>query len=174
MEHRLHPSSYAMEAWMRRFTDIIGHVTGLLFLVMIILVTMQVGNRFTFKMAAPWTEELTRISYVALIFLGSVYAAIRSEHIRVAVLYETFPMPVRQGLHILFCVVSAGVMLAVSYGAYRYAHIGWTAALPTMQWLKMGYVQGLICVTSIAMAFAFASWAFRAKEPPRQVIAELE
>lgn len=159
---------------MRRLTDILGNVTGLLFLLMIILVTVQVGNRFTLKLVAPWTEELTRMAYVALIFVGSVYAAIRSEHIRVAVLYEAFPHRVRHALHIFFCLTSAGVMLAVAYGAYRYSHVGWTAALPTMPWLKMGYVQALICVTSLAMATAFFSWAFRAQEPPRQAIAELE
>lgn len=159
---------------MRRFTEFLGHVTGLLFLLMIILVTMQVGNRFTFRLVSPWTEELSRISYVALIFVGSVYAAIRSEHIRVSVLYEAFPPLVRQILHVVFCVVSAGVMIAVAYGAYRYSHVGWTAALPTMPWMKMGYVQALICITSLIMAIAFLSWAFRAKEPPRQVIVELE
>lgn len=159
---------------MRRLENTLGHLTGLLFLLMIILVTIQVGNRFVVRLPMPWTEELTRVSYVALIFVGSIVAAMRSEHIRVGVLYETFPAGVRQALHILFGLIATGFMVLVAYGAYLYAQIGWTAPLPTMAWLKMGYVQALVGISAIAMAVAFLVWTFKAKEPPRQTIAELE
>lgn len=159
---------------MRRLENFLGHLTGLLFLLMIVMVTIQVGNRFVVRLPMPWTEELTRISYVALIFVGSVVAAMRSEHIRVGVLYEAFPPGVRHALHIVFGLVATGFMALVAYGAYVYAQIGWTASLPTMAWLKMGYVQALVAVCALAMAVAFLVWTFKAKEPPRQTIAELE
>ncbi|MHA6689735.1 TRAP transporter small permease [Devosia sp. A449] len=159
---------------MRRLENFLGHLTGLLFMLMIVLVTIQVGNRFVIRLPMPWTEELTRIAYVALIFVGSVAAAMRSEHIRVGVLYEIFPARVRQVLHILFGLVAAAFMILVAYGAYLYARIGWTAPLPTMAWLKMGYVQALIGVCAVAMAVAFLAWIFKAKEPPRHTIVELE
>lgn len=157
---------------MRRIEMVLGYLTALLFIVMIVLVTIQVGNRFVVRQPMPWTEELTRIAYVGLIFVGSVYAAMRSEHIRVNSLFDLLPGPVRRGMHIVFGLASAGFMGVVAYGAFIYARIGWTASLPTVSWITMGYVMALIAVCALAMSIAFLVWAIRAPTPPRQPLVE--
>lgn len=157
---------------MRRLETALGYLTSLLFIVMIVLVTIQVANRFVLRLPMPWTEEMTRIAYVALIFVGSVYAAIRSEHIRVTSLYEVLPPAVRRGLHIVFGLASTAFMGAVAYGAFIYAGIGWTAPLPTVSWIKMGYVMALLVVCALAMGIAFLAWTIRAAEPPRKPVVE--
>jgi TRAP-type C4-dicarboxylate transport system permease small subunit len=143
-----------------------------LFVIMIVLVTIQVGNRVIVQQPIPWTEEMTRIAYVVLIFVGSVLAAVKSEHIRVTVVYEKFPKPVRRGLHLIFGLLSAGFMGIVAYGAYVYALVGWTAALPTVSWITMGYVMALMMISAIAMGLTNLWWTFTESEPRRMCLIE--
>lgn len=153
---------------MQRIENILGWITFLLFVFMLALVSIQVGNRFSFQAVMPWTEELTRVSYIALIFVGSTYATLRNEHICMNALYDTLPNVPRRVLRIVSGLTSAGFMIVVAYGAIIYAQIGWTAPLPTANWLKMGYLMAFVAACSIAMAIAFAIWAFRVPEPPSQ------
>lgn len=153
---------------MPRLEKILGHLTSLLFILMIALVTIQVINRFTIQQVTPWTEELTRVAYIGLIFIGSIYAAVRREHVRVAVVFDALPAIARRLLHVAFSLISAAFMGVVAYGAIIYAQIGWTAPLPTMSWLKMGYLMAMVAACAVAMAVAFFVWGLKAPESPRQ------
>ena len=66
-----------------------------LLVAMTLLVGIQVGARFLFSMGFSWMEELARVAFVWVVFLGAVAAMRRWLHIRVLAGLTLFPLRAR-------------------------------------------------------------------------------
>ncbi|GMG82120.1 TRAP transporter small permease [Paralimibaculum aggregatum] len=95
----------------------------LLLFVMTGLVLAQVGLRFLFGLGYGWIDELARLAFIWLVFLGAVVGMRRGLHIRVTLFIDLLPPAVRLPLTLFgelvlgaFCLVMAwhGVELVLS------------------------------------------------------------
>ena len=66
-----------------------------LLVVLGVMLTAQVIMRFGFGLGYSWIEEITRMLFVWVIFLGAVAAMRRNLHIRVEAGLLLFPQPLR-------------------------------------------------------------------------------
>jgi len=79
---------------------------GLLFLLLLVGVVQVVG-RYTGLVFVPWTEEVARLLFVWVVWIGAAAALLRGGHIRFDFLIVRLPAPARR-------VLGAGVMLGVA------------------------------------------------------------
>ena len=82
----------AMLRWLERGEELLG--VGLL-VVLGVLLTAQVAMRFLLGLGYSWMEEIIRMLFVWVIFLGAVAAMRRNLHIRVEAGLLLFPRPLR-------------------------------------------------------------------------------
>jgi TRAP-type C4-dicarboxylate transport system permease small subunit len=61
------------------------------FLGVVVLVFLQVLFRYLFKLSVPWTEELARLLFCWVTFLGAALAIREDEHIYVDIFFKKLP-----------------------------------------------------------------------------------
>lgn len=76
-----------------RFVDAkFEEILGVLALVVVIaLIFIGVVMRLGFHAGIPWQEELSRILYVLVVYLGASYGVMSNDHIRVSLVTELLP-----------------------------------------------------------------------------------
>ena len=82
------------------------------FTVMVIAVVVEVVARYVFHRPLLWTEEVAKLAFTWLAFLGAAIAARHHEHIQVETLVEFLPLPIRHGIGILMRVAGM-IFLAI-------------------------------------------------------------
>lgn len=90
---------------------------GLLVLVVLALVTFQVGTRYLLNSPVAWSEELARFALVWLTFVGAAYVASRGTHITVVVGDGLLGVRGRAVLQAFSSVVVVGVCVALLLNA---------------------------------------------------------
>jgi TRAP-type C4-dicarboxylate transport system permease small subunit len=88
-----------------KFEEIIGVV---MLATCLTLIFIGVVMRLTFKSGIPWQEELSRILYVMVVYIGASYGMKTKDHIRVTFVREMLPPLGRKIMETLTDVVWAG------------------------------------------------------------------
>lgn len=70
-------------------------------LAMLVLLTLQVITRYVFKFAFTWTEELSTIMFVWLVYLGCSSAVLKGQHLRIDLLLNAFKGTAKKIAYIL-------------------------------------------------------------------------
>ena len=127
-----------MKLILDKLEKIILAILALLFAVMVTSLFYQIVMRFVFESANPWSEELTRYSFIWMSMLGSSLATRRNRNMDVDFFVNMMPRPIKKintfvtkGLIIAFILViviygtslvgmthkqlSAGLLLPMSY-----------------------------------------------------------
>jgi len=146
---------------MKTLERVLNGAILLLLAFMIVMVTLQVINRYGIGLSLPWTEELARTAYVLLIFVGSSLAALQCNHVRVLSLVRLLPPPARRWLAIASGIASAAFFGFVAYGNWVYTVVNLDARFPTVQWLSIGHVIGIVLLSSCLSVALFLYRAFR-------------
>lgn len=71
-----------------RIFDILGMI---IFLTMFVSITLQIIGRNFLHIPMPWTEELSRILYTWLVFLGAIFITKNEENIKIEILFDYLP-----------------------------------------------------------------------------------
>ncbi len=77
------------------------HVLWLLVAVLTASVFLQVVSRFVLRYPLPWTEEVSRISFVYSIFVGATIAVRQETHLNIDVLLVVLPKGIARALTVL-------------------------------------------------------------------------
>lgn len=104
-------------AWLNEVEYAVGSVAllGLVF-----MLTMTIVARYIGGMSIPWTEEVARFTFIALIFSSISFSARFFRHIRVTFFVERFLSDhMRRAVLIFGDVIWLGFNGAVLYGAYE-------------------------------------------------------
>ena len=75
---------------------ILNSVIILIFLVMFGIVTINVLARYIFNAPIPWAGELSRYSFIGIIYLGAILAMKDEAHIGLDIIIEYFPIKLRE------------------------------------------------------------------------------
>lgn len=112
-------------------TSIISAFIGLLLAMMVIFVFSNVIGRYFFNSSIAWTEEITRIMFIWLIFLGSYLAYIKNEHLGLDILIIVLPKKISQMVLVLSNILVIVAIGIICYGGWSITahtfHSGWTS-----------------------------------------------
>jgi len=81
-----------------RFEEVIG---VLLLSVVVGLIFIGVVLRLSFNTGIPWQEELSRMLYVVVVYLGASYGMRSQDHIRVVVVFNLLPAYLQKILRVI-------------------------------------------------------------------------
>ena len=115
-------------------------VAGIVFWGFFVFILMQVFSRYVVHSPLHWTEEFSRVFYVAMIFLGS--AVVMDEQFRFDLGINFVKKHSLLGYKILNLFIDIVVSIVLSYlvvGSYNRTVSGWTKVLP-LTGIKVAYL----------------------------------
>ena len=92
------------------FEEIIGVI---MLAVCLSLIFVGVVMRLVFTSGIPWQEELSRILYVLVVYVGASYGMKTEDHIRITFVREMLPPRATRALEILTDIIWVGFNVAV-------------------------------------------------------------
>lgn len=98
----------------RRLTFVMEQLIAVLLVALIVSVSANVVGRSLLNHSLPWADELARMLFIWLIFVGAAAAFLRFEHIAVDILVRRLKPRAAYGLYLLqqlIIVVLMGVMV---------------------------------------------------------------
>lgn len=104
---------------MRSLGVLLEWMAGSLLFVLLLVGALQVTSRYTGLMFVPWTEEVARLLFVWVVWIGAAAAVFRGSHIRFDFLVERVPQSVRVGIGTLVTLSLAGFLILLVYQAYE-------------------------------------------------------
>lgn len=142
---------------MKRISDFLGKVIGACLLVaMVILVAItlwQITCRFILYIPVQWSEEVVRMAFVWLIFLGSAMACKEGTHLVLDVISQRLSQKNRLRLQTMVLVAMLAIEVIVFYASAQYVLRSFGKTLVTLpipsNWV---YMSGPI---SMALMFFF-------------------
>jgi TRAP-type transport system small permease protein len=102
--------------------------------VMIIIVSAQVFMRYVLNLSIDWADELARLCFVWTIFLGIPLALRRGGHIVMVLVLDRVTSGTRDLLYRAMCGLSLGMMLLITWEAWKATRESWHDVIPTLGW----------------------------------------
>lgn len=93
-----------------RFEEIIGVA---MLATCLTLIFIGVVMRLTIRSGIPWQEELSRILYVLVVYVGASYGMKSEDHIRITFIRDMLPPIWRKGLEVATDVIWMGFNLTI-------------------------------------------------------------
>ena len=134
---------------LRNFEEILA---GIFMTVMTLATVMNVGARYLFNSPIQWAEELSRYSFIWLVFLGAAICTKRKRHIAIDSLHLILPRRVRLLLLTLIDVAIIGLMVVIIY--YSWVLIG-SATHPTAELKVPQYMVYLVVPLSASLILIY-------------------
>lgn len=96
---------------------------------MVVVVSAQVAMRYLFNGSFDWADEVSRLAFVATIFLAIPLGIRDGTHVGIDLLVSRLPEGLRVGIARLMSLLAAGMMLVVFWTAIVVAVTTWSERL---------------------------------------------
>ncbi|QGU03456.1 TRAP transporter small permease [Corynebacterium comes] len=141
-----------MTAFKGALSKFLGIVSVILFAVLVLVTTWQVFTRQALNDPSTWSEELSKILFVWLSFVGSAFLFGERGHIAVDFLARRFRTSVQKILaSFVQVVILFFALVAMVWGGYLAASIAWSQNLTALP-LAIGWVYVVIPITGVFVA----------------------
>jgi TRAP-type C4-dicarboxylate transport system permease small subunit len=142
---------------MARLNRILDISAALLFAAALVLVNLQIVCRFVLSVSAPWTEEVSRLVFIWLAFVGASIGAREGSLIVIDTLPELIGPPWNAVMGPLVRIVSLAIILFLFAASLPLVQSVWPTTLSTVDWISNGWAYlaftfsfGLMTLYSIA------------------------
>lgn len=95
------------------------YLIGAILVALIVSVSCNVVGRALFNHSLPWADELARMLFIWLVFIGAAAAFSRYEHIAVDALVRRLPLRLAHMLYLLQHLIITGLMSVMIWGGYQ-------------------------------------------------------
>lgn len=151
---------------MRRLQTVLEWAAGSLLCVLLVVGFLQVVSRYTGLIFIPWTEEVARLLFVWVVWVGAAAGVIRGSHIRFDFVFERMPPRIRRPVE---CVVHIGVglflIVVIRYG-YEVAQSQATSTFLTFNLsVKYTYLSAVAGSALMLVGLVGSLWARRRGAP---------
>ncbi len=100
---------------------------------MVAIVSIQVFLRYGFNSSIDWADDISRLLFVASIFIAMPLAVKEGAHIGIDALVEHLPERIQKGFVRLIAVVCIALFAVVCWQAAFLVHDQWDENLPTVE-----------------------------------------
>lgn len=95
------------------------YLIGAILVALIVSVSCNVVGRALFNNSLPWADELARMLFIWLVFIGAAAAFSRYEHIAVDAVVRRLPLRLAHMLYFLQHLIITCLMGVMSWGGYQ-------------------------------------------------------
>lgn len=134
--------------------------------VMAVLVFGNVVLRYVFDSGIALSEELSRLLFVWLIFLGAILASVQRVHIGFDALVEKLPLAARKGLVLLTGALMLAACVMFLIGGWEQTKINLGNSYPVLD-VSYAWLYGVALVFGAGMFVAIAGNIWRALRAPQ-------
>jgi TRAP-type C4-dicarboxylate transport system permease small subunit len=127
------------------------YLSGILLFFMSLTTFYQVLARAVLQISAVWSEELARLSFVLMVFLGTAVLIKEDGLIRVTSLTDRIGKSTAAVLRIITGLAIVPLLAVITWGAWTNTRLNWNSFAPTVGWLRMGYIYLIIAIAGLAM-----------------------
>lgn len=146
------------------------YLIGAILVALIVSVSCNVVGRALFNYSLPWADELARMLFIWLVFIGAAAAFSRYEHIAVDALVRRLPLRLAHMLYLLQHLIITGLMVVMMWGGYQVLtrSSGRSAIMGVP--LSVLSLSLVLCVTFIAAVAIWRMWVSLSviREPKRE------
>lgn len=125
---------------MRAFNKAIDVLGYLFFILMLVVVLLQIVFRFLLNIGVPWTEELSRLSFIYLSFVGAAISFREKSLIKVDTIIDKARGAALTILTVVINVFVSIFIVMMFYGSLNMIGLVWPTYFATMQWLSNGWM----------------------------------
>ena len=109
-----------IDAFFERAAAVIERVLAFAFLIAVGLNFLNVIGRYVFGYTPSGTDEIQIYIMVWMAFVGAAVITWRNQHLRMDVLFQRFPEPLRRAVFVFECVVFVAVASFVTLQSFYY------------------------------------------------------
>ena len=138
---------------MKFFNKVFDTCGIIAFIGMVLVVLMQIICRFLLKANVPWTEEMSRVVFIYLCYLGTAIAYREKDFIVIDFLINKINAPVRKYLDIFISLFTFSFFIILLMGSIMMLVMVWPTRLSTVENLSTGvlYIPPIICCFGIVV-----------------------
>ena len=136
-----------------RVRKFIENLNAVILLCMFAITMLTVVFRVLLKIPASWSEDLAQYSFIFLVFIGSAAIMQDESHIKITVLIDRMSARVQKILRIIGRLLMLWFLTIFTLGARDNMRLNWTIELPTVAWMKIGYMYLVLLLSGIIMMF---------------------
>jgi TRAP-type transport system small permease protein len=125
-------------------------IVGILISLMVIIVFSNVVGRYFLHASVSWSEEVSRFMMIWLVFLGSVLAYIKNEHLGLDLVVESVPKKVGKIILVVANVLVIAALLLIIKGGYSLVRENMTWLSPGAS-ISYGFVYSIVPVCGIIL-----------------------
>jgi len=137
----------------KKFMGALDGVNLFLFVLLIILASMQVCFRYLLFTPLPWTEEVSRFFLVWVAFLGAASVTRRKLHILVDYLVSRMPLRANRIIGKIIYLLGIAFMASVLWGSIKMMEDAWPVHLGTIPWFSVSFLYLGAVIGSAIMLF---------------------
>lgn len=142
----------------RWLTLAMEHVIAALLLALIVSVSVNVVGRAVFNNSVPWADELARMLFIWLVFIGAAAAFARFEHIAVDILVRRLKPRAAHMLYLLQHVIITVLMGVIIWGGFLVmSRASGQTAILNVPW-NLVNVSLVLCALFIAAVAIWRGW----------------
>ena len=149
--------------WLKRGSD--GLAIGL-FIAILVLVNFQILCRFVLSISVPWTEEVSRLIFIWLAYLGAAIGMREGTLIVIDTLPLMLGSGARRWLSIAVRAVSLVVIVFLFAASIPLVRSVWPTTLATVDWISNGWAYLAFTVSFALMAIYAVAPMFRPLAKP--------
>jgi C4-dicarboxylate transporter, DctQ subunit len=131
-----------------RLADILGHIAGLLVLIIFVLIVGEVFSRKFFNVSSRFTWEYIGYMTGAVIFLGLAYTQKSGGHIRLKILNDSIGTRACRYLDFLGTAFAVGIVGYLTWALGHHAYLSWLrgSLAPTAMRTPLFIPQGILAL----------------------------
>jgi TRAP-type transport system small permease protein len=162
-----------MKQLVPRVERVVQLLMALALAIMVVLVFGNVVLRYVFHSGIAWAEEISRLMFVWLIFLGAILALRQHAHLGVELLQARLPASMRRG-----CAILSHLLML--YGLWLFLEGSWTQTVigldtySTVLRYPTAFMAsaGLVCAASMMLIVAANLWRIVVNHPAGRIPGE--
>jgi TRAP-type C4-dicarboxylate transport system permease small subunit len=135
-----------VKKWVDRFN-------GLLLALMFLITFYQILARDVFFISSMWTEELARILFVWIVFLGAGTLAQDNNHIRISILTDRLPSAFSRVIRIISNLLILIFCVIFLWSSYLNCLNNWDFYAPSMDWMRLSYLYLGLLISGILLVW---------------------
>ena len=149
--------------WLKRGSDGLAIA---LFVAILVLVNFQILCRFVLSVSVPWTEEVSRLVFIWLAYLGAAIGMREGTLIVIDTLPQVLGPRARRWLSIAVRAVSLVVIVFLFAASIPLVRSVWPTTLATVDWISNGWAYLAFTVSFALMAIYAVAPMFRPLAKP--------
>ena len=130
---------------------ILEAVNAVILLLMLLITVGQILFRSFLRISASWSEELAMYCFAGIVFVGAVSLTGEDAHITITAFIDRLSPGALRWFRVAGRLITLPFLVLFTWGAFLNTSATIGTSLPTVEWMKIGYMYLVLFVSGVLM-----------------------